>query len=116
MKIEKRGKYAGVKVHLEPDEVEAFIALAADHKKGGGSPAMYPLNSKSSTNYFTLSVQLGKMVNKLMVEEPDLLKDRTPEQIKMELIEELRAAEEKLKVIDQGGDWKKIKVTVGEKP
>lgn len=104
MKIEKRGKYAGVKVHLEPDEVEPFIQVAKDYAKTVAN------NIKVQPNYLTLSVKLGKKISQLLLEEPDLLKDRTPDQIQHELEVELESAQKKLAAITKGKNWKEIHV------
>ena len=106
MKIEKRGKYAGVKVHLEPDEVEVFLRLDADVAK---SPTLKQAIEKEIT-YFSLSAKLGKKIKHLLIEEPDLLQPRTEEEIKAELENEFESAKLKLEAISQKKDWKEIHI------
>ena len=112
MKIEKRGKYAGVKVHLEPDECEAFIKLAQDQEKveGEGANSPHPSYPPKGFNYMTLSTKLGKKISKLLKEEPSLLKERTPEEIQHELEVELESAQKKIHALKTGGNWKEIHV------
>ena len=103
MKIEKRGKYAGVKVHLEPDEVEPFMKLFHDFTAIGK-----PL--PTTVTYFSLALKLGKKIVTLMKEEPSLLLERTPEEITLELENELESATLKLAAIKAGKGWKEIHV------
>lgn len=105
MKIEKRGKYPGIKVHLEPDECEPFITLAADHKKAGGETATTP-------SYYTLAVKLGKKIAALNTEDPGVFTPRTQEEIKAELEEEMRSSAAKLAAMQNGSDWTTTKVKV----
>lgn len=95
MKIEKRGKYPGVKVHLEPDEVEEVVRFAG--------------SVKTETFGVRLLTKLGKKINTLTGEHPDLLEERTDDQIREVLEGELKAAQEKLALMDAGHDWKKVK-------
>lgn len=104
MKIEKRGKYAGVKVHLEPDEVQPFLDVYQDYVQAGmGTPT-------GVIDYFSLSVKLGKKIKQLIADEPNLLKPRTPEEIEAELKNEFESAKLKLAAMKQGKDWKEIHV------
>ena len=100
MKIEPRGKYAGVKVHLEPEEAQAFMQFA----NSGGIPLF-----KSSNSAMQLAEQLGKKLNKLVKEIPALLAEKTDEQIKAALEKEAKVAAMKLAEIEKGNDWKKVK-------
>lgn len=110
MKIETRGKYPGIKVHLDPDECVVFLALASDHKKEGSE---YQATSGAQIpSYFSLSVKLGKKIAALREENPTLFDERTPEQIHATLSKELIESQEKLAAIGKGADWKKIKVEV----
>lgn len=103
MKIEKRGKYPGVKVHLEPDEAEVYVKFASDIAKSGQQV-------KGAISYVSLSAKLGSKISKLIAEDPTLLKERTPEEIKHELEVEYESAALKLKALNKGEDWKEIHV------
>ena len=107
MKIEKRGKYAGVKVHLDEAECQAIL----DHDPGLAHP-QFPVLVKINT--YTVSMHfhgtLRKKIIRLIAEEPDLLKDRTPEEVQHELEVEFESARQKLAAIQKGADWKEIHI------
>lgn len=111
MKIEKRGKYPGVKVHLDPEECEAFMAFAEDLKtiqqssSLGDVPTSVVIPTFEQVSFFSISAKIGKQMNKLIKDEPDFLKERTPEQIK----ESLLADQAKIvKQLAAGGGWKQV--------
>ena len=116
MKIEKRGKYAGVKVHLEPEECEILIQLTAaqdlqypDHDKWAwNNPDKGFIKYASPSMQFTM--KLGKKINALIKDEPNLLKSRTDEEIKSELVNEFESAKQKLAAIHEGKDWKEVHI------
>lgn len=96
MKVEPRGKYPGVKIHLDAEEttllMDVFECLDTDPT--------------------TIPRQILKKIKCLMEEEPNLLTSRTPEQIAAALKKEEVAAREKQKVLAAGQDWTKVKVNV----
>lgn len=105
MKIERRGKYPGVKVHLDPEECEAFIKFAddkltADHPISDAPPA--------KPTYFSVSLKIGKKMKKIMADAPDFLSDRTPEQVKESLLKDHAKIQEQLKAMDEKKDWKTV--------
>ena len=102
MKIEKRGKYAGVKVHLDPEECEHLIAFSKTKDN---------LILSSHSAAVKLTGALGKKIKDLIVSEPDLLKDRSEDEIKKELENELTSAQLKLEAISKKKDWKVIHVS-----
>lgn len=91
MEIERRGKYAGVKVHLDKDEVEQLV--------------------ENPTN---ISLKLQTKLKAALKSDPGLLKDRTPEEIHATLSKEAAESKLKLEAIGKGIDWKKIKVQVNK--
>jgi hypothetical protein len=95
MKLETRGKYPGVKVHLDPDEVK-LILEHAPVLKGDIPPTQEFLR------------KMAKEIKKLQEKEPTLLDERTPEQIAAILAKEVEAATLKLQRMKDGKDWKKI--------
>lgn len=99
MKLESRGKYPGVKVHLDPEECEALLKLAEANFMGYGIEIKVPLS---------LASKMGKSIKDLLVEQPDLLKERTPEQIAAILAKESEKAGLQLNALKNGKDWKKI--------
>lgn len=97
MKIEPRGKYAGVKVHLEGEECEELLDIynarncASDLDKDNLS--------------LRFAIRLGKKINQLLEEEPKLLEDRTDEQIKAALLKEQEESTRKLEKLEKGQKW-----------
>ena len=93
MKIERRGKYAGVKLHLDREECEKIIGFN-------------PMNCGRVLNEI-----IGK-IREAIKEDPTILEDRSEEEIQATLMKEYTESEKKLKHIKEGLDWKKVKVTV----
>ncbi len=100
MTADKRGKYAGVKLHLDGPESQAILDWAKKFKAGA-----------SGTGKFAKAhlAKVADVINELLAEEPDLLSDRTPEQIKAALIKDQTKIEKQLSTIKVGGDWKQVK-------
>ena len=98
MKIEKRGKYPGVKIHLEPDEVAVLTKLATDFKAIGK-----PLSDV--LDYFTLSVKMGKKILKQVTADPSMLIERTPAQVTEALLRDKAKIEAQLAA---GEGWKDV--------
>lgn len=99
MQIEKRGKYPGVKAHLNPEEVGIITAA---HEKLKGKAIEIPIVLKP---ILKLVAKLGCLIEELEQEEPALLAERTPEQIRETLIEERDKAIAKLQKMDAGLAW-----------
>ena len=92
-------------MHLEPAEAEVFMKVWEDAQQ-----AKIPLKPEQPITYMTLSLKLGKKITTLLEEEPELLKERTPEEIKHELETEFESAKLKLAALKKGKDWKEIHV------
>ena len=92
MKIEARGKYPGVKVHLDEGEVQSILNMKENYWK-----------ANLSVSFIS---KLAQKISVLLAEEPGLLTTRTPEQIKASVEEELKKLQEKLDAIIAGEDWK----------
>lgn len=118
MKIESRGKYPGVKVHLDPDEAMILINLAKDADKANGtedtSHPAWPISGlgKSAKNFVGLSIKLGGKIRDLLADVPNLFEERTEDQILATLSKEAIESKMKLDAIGAKADWKKIKVEV----
>ena len=80
MKIESRGKYPGVKIHLDPDECKGIINFADDNK-------------------------LRKNLMALIKDSPNVFSERTPEEIAAVLKDEQDEATRKLELIHAGKKW-----------
>lgn len=97
-KLEPRGKYKGAKWHLEEDVCRLLIDLFKNP------------TPQAFLEVQTLAVKVGEKLVDLEKECPNLLKDRTPEEIKAELENEFNSAKAKLEAMAKGKDWKEVKV------
>lgn len=97
-KVERRGKYKGVKIHLS-DEASQLLIDYVD----------IPTVMKQ-LQIEILCIDIGKKIVALKNEYPNLLVDRTPEEIKTELENEFESAQKKLEAIAAKKDWKQVKV------
>lgn len=94
MKVESRGKYPGVKLHLEPEEVTTILE-AEDF--------WHPVDEVEKL----LSKMQAKLQG-LLKQEPDLLKERTPEQVAAILAKEVEKAGMQLNAVKSGKMWQKV--------
>lgn len=101
MKVETRGKYPGVKLHLEPDEAKVLINYF-DEDACGHQLDVHDIAPS------TLALKMGKKIKDLLAHEPGLLDDRSPEQIAAILAKEAEKAALQLEAMKKGEDWKKI--------
>ncbi len=95
MKLERRGKYPGVKVHLDDEECKRLIKFAEE------------TDAPSAVFRSAFAAKLGRKITQLHIEDPTIIMERTPDQIREVLEGELQAATLKLEAIKQGEDWKK---------
>ena len=96
MKIEARGKYPGVKVHLDEEETQMFLKLA-------GSQATY-----ISGPVAKFSIKLAGKINTLTSEHPNLVEERTQEEVLAALLRDQAKIQEQLAAIAAKHDWKKV--------
>jgi len=89
--IERRGKFGGVKAHLDPDICQ--ILLAGIEVPGG------------EMAFTSVGRKLAFMIQGLLEDEPDLLSARSQAQIDAELHEEMIKAQMKLARGKAGGKW-----------
>lgn len=101
IKVERRGKYGGVKVHLEPEDCKLLISMHEAFKAANWS--------KQPIGYMFLINRMGQAISELLVEHPDLFDERTPEQIEEVLKLEKEQAELKLANITKGITWNDVK-------
>lgn len=94
MNIERRGKYPGVKVHL--DEKETREVLDVLFKVMVTAPTQ---------RAFKIVAKMAKLIDLELTKDPSLLDPRTPEEIRAELITERDKAIEKLSRLDAGIVW-----------
>lgn len=93
IKFERRGKYPGVKIHLDREECEKVLSGDKQVRKAV---------------FKDITEQLHEHIKK----DPTLLEERTEEEIKATLMKEFVESEKKLAHIKDGLDWKKVKVEV----
>ena len=98
-KIEPRGKYAGVKIHLNGEECQAILNWRTDWKSTGEPDQILPRD---------LTRKMAKAIKDLMKENPDLLKDRTPEQVAASLAKDAEKIEKQQAALASKKDWKKV--------
>lgn len=89
IKIEPRGKYSGCKIHLDSEEVTSILK--------GDSVVM-----------LEFCKELAHLIKDLLKKEPDLLKDRTPEQVAAILAKEVEKASLQLNAVKSGKQWQKV--------
>ncbi len=93
IKVERRGKYGGVKIHLDSSQCEILLKWIV----GKFSPEQEAL--------------LGEMilaVKKLVKRDPDTLKDRTDAEVAAILAKESEKARLQLERLKEGKEWKEI--------
>jgi hypothetical protein len=96
IKVESRGKYPGVKLHLEPEEVSVILAQLGEGQ------------DEDSGDLYELNLKMAKKISKLQEETPGLLDERTPEQVKAILVKEVEKAAMQLKMVEAGQDPSKV--------
>lgn len=101
--VERRGKYPGVKVHFDPEEIKKLTALA-DYLN-------VELIEATEVKGRKMLIKLAGKIKLVMEEDPSTLDERTPEEIIQVLEKERDSAIAKLAKIGAGQDWKKPTVT-----
>ena len=100
--IHPRGKYPGVKCHLDGEEAAEFLAYYEANKKGIAEGELLSFPPKFAS-------KLGKKIAALIEEVPHLLEERTEEQIQEALKGDQEKIAKQLTALDKGKDWKKVK-------
>lgn len=99
MKLERRGKYPGVKIHLEPEEclrVCDQILWFNEQDPPDPGPAHYGSAGLR---------KLYKLIRKAIAEDSTIFDDRTDDEIREELEVERDKSVEKLKKMKNGEVW-----------
>lgn len=117
MKIERRGKFPGVKVHLDGEEAKRIMEdlqplIGFDVKKLAKNWKSLGQDSSDIQGAVTAlehGTKLAKKIAKEFASYPSLFDERTEEEIKEELETELKAAGDKLALIEQGKKWNSAK-------
>ena len=102
-KSDRRGKYPGIKAHLDEADCQELLEWYKHLKEG----------TKSSKELMPEGIQfakrLAKTVKEVLAENPDLLEERTPEQVREALEKDQKKIQEQLATMKSGDDWKKVK-------
>lgn len=109
MKLEPRGKYAGVKVHLDGDECKALLSRFPDGYpilQFGKAVAVSNIDAQAAKAGMKLGTKLASKIRELMGEHPGLLNDRSDDEIRLALEHEAEQAKLKLDKLAKGEDWK----------
>lgn len=101
MTLERRGKYPGVKIHL--DEVETRRVLDILFNPQALTPT-HP-STAAPAHAFKFVAKMAKLIEKELVADPTLLDQRTIEEITLELTTERDKAIAKLAKIQEGQSW-----------
>ena len=99
MEADSRGKYAGVKLHLDEKESQKLLDWN-EARKAGKTPAV-------TLGYEAIEFckQVAKAIKILLKEHPEALQPRTPEQIKAAMLRDKAKIEKQLAA---GKKWKEV--------
>lgn len=101
MKVEPRGKFGGVKIHLDPEECETLMK---------SEDFWHP---KDEVEKIIKGMRV--LIVKLQKKEPGLLNERTPEQVKAILAKEVEKAKLQLAQVEAGKSHEKVDPAVLKK-
>ena len=99
MKIEIRPKHEGVKLHLDGKETQELLDWYKLYKSGNAGSTV------SGAVPLKFTKQVAKAIKQLLAEHPDMLTERTPEQVKAALLKDKVKIEKQLKA---GAAWKEV--------
>jgi hypothetical protein len=105
IKVEKRGKYGGVKIHLDPEDCKRLIQASEDLTQ---LSKLQQLGTVGLSVPLKMAIRMGKSIKALLEKEPDLLEDRTPEQVAAILAKEVEKAQMQLNAVKAGTQWQKV--------
>lgn len=97
-KADKRNKYPGTGIHLEADDCNEILKWHADFKANKQSQLV-------QEQAIDLCKRLAKSVKAVLAEHPDMLQERTPEQVKAALEKDAAKIAKQLKA---GKNWKEV--------
>lgn len=93
MKLERRGKYPGIKVHFDPEECQQIC------------DRLEWLSIYHPDNQIKPLRKLRKLIKRAIDDDPTLFDDRTEDEIKKELKIERDKSTARLKLMNAGGKW-----------
>lgn len=98
-KSDRRGKYPGCKIHMDDKDCQEFLDWYTKYKVG----------EEVEPEAVGFAKRIAKSIKVILTEHPDLLKERTPEQVEESLLRDKKKIEEQLAVKASGKDWKAVK-------
>ena len=98
--VEPRPKKPGVKIHLDAPECQQLLDWLKLAKAG---------QAWDSEFQYQFTKQMARAITDLLKEHPDMLKDRTPEEVEAALKKDQAKITEQLQAMGNGMDWKKVK-------
>ena len=98
-KAEPRGKYAGTKMHLDGTESQRLVNWLEKYKLQPSAPLVI-------TEAVEICKIQAKVIKNLLIEHPDMLEDRTQEQIEAALNKDLEKIQKQLQA---GDNWQLVK-------
>ena len=101
-KADRRGKYPGCKVHFDEKDCQEFLEWHKKWKSG-------TTGENSHIEAVNFCRKIAKTIKTVMAEHPDVLKERTEEQVRESLLKDQSKIEEQLATMKSGADWKAVK-------
>lgn len=119
IKIEERGKYGGVKVHLDSKECELFLKFGIEEEDCAAPIEGCCIHTDASIHqdephvaeleaFGSIVRSIGRGIADKLKENPALLTARTPEQVAAILAKEVEKATLQLDRIKRGKDFSKV--------
>lgn len=110
MNIERRGKYPGVKIHLDEKETRKVLGIlfaptAVEAFVSGKSVPEYLCQADRTAAAFKFVAKMAKLIEAEMAKDPTVLDERSEAEIRAELITERDKAIEKLAKMESGAAW-----------
>ena len=104
MKAESRGKYPGMKLHLDGPECKDLLNWLKLHELAGAVGVND--TQKKFPKMFTTAVV--KTLRNLLLEHPNMLEDRTEAEVQAALKKDQAKIHKQLGKMAVGGDWKEV--------
>lgn len=102
MKTEVRAKYSGMKAHFDAKECQELLDWRGKAKAGKASP------EETAAWAVNFCKKVASTIKDLLEKHPDMLQERTEDQIKAALLKDQKKIKEQLDAMGQGKDWKQV--------
>lgn len=111
MKVEPRGKFGGVKIHLDAEEAQVLLDnLGGLNDPGSLSKIDYKIKDSGEKTIVMLNIglKMGYKIRDLLKDNPKLLEDRSQEEVIAILAKEAEKAKLQLERAEKGLDISKV--------